>query len=125
MPLIFLDQYIGSTALNLKMRDIWLHPMPHFIGSGVLESISGASVQHMNKGGKTFTPECFGKACFIQHCSNVLTKHSISPLSNSILLGPIPSGVLPQNTTFLSKFEECIRHILPSLVIPQDFDFSL
>src|SRR5947209_20556566 len=69
----------------------------------------------MDKGGKTFTPECFGKACFIQHCSNALTKHSISPLSNSILLGPVPSGVLPQNTAFLSKFEECIRQYSPPL----------
>src|SRR5437660_328520 len=125
MPLIFLDQYIGSTAPNSKMRDIWLHSMPHLIGGGVLESISGASVQYMDKEGKTFTPECFGKTCFIQHCSNALTKHSISSLSNSILLGPISGGMLPQNSTFLGKFEESLAHIFPSFVIPQDLDFPL
>src|SRR5437660_1649164 len=125
MPLVLLDQYIGSTAPNLKVGDIWFHPMPHLIRSGVLESISGASVQHMDKGGKTFTPECFGKTCFIQHCSNVLTKHSISPLSNSILLGSIPGSMLPQNSAFLGKFEESLAHIFPSFVIPQDLDFPL
>jgi len=82
MPLIFLDQYIGSTAPNSKMKDIWLHPMSHLIGSRVLESISGTSVQHMNKRGKTFTSECFGKVCFIQHCGNALIKHPIVGISS-------------------------------------------
>jgi len=46
-------------------------------------------------------------------------------LCNSILLGSISDSMLAKNATLGGKIDEGIAHILPSLVITQDLDFSL
>ena len=46
-------------------------------------------------------------------------------LCHSILLRSIADSMLAQDTTLGGEIEEGIAHILPSLVIVQDLDFSL
>ena len=46
-------------------------------------------------------------------------------LCHSILLRAIPDSMLVQDTALGGEIDEGIAHILPSLVIAQDLDFSL
>jgi hypothetical protein len=55
----------------------------------------------------------------------MLRQHPISSLSDPILLRTSSDSVLSLYATLSGKVQEGIAHVLSSLVIPQDLDFSL
>jgi hypothetical protein len=123
--LVLLYVHIGSAPPHSKVGDVRLSPMPQFIRSSASDSLSRASVPHMDKGSKTFTPERLGKPRLVQHGGQTLRQHPISSFSDPILLRTSPDSVLSLNATLSGKVKESIAHVLSSLVIPQDLDFSL
>jgi hypothetical protein len=123
--LVLLHMHIGSASPHWKVGDVRLSPMPQFIRSSASDSLSRASVPHMDECCKTFTPERLRQPRLVQHSGQMLRQHPISSLSDPILLRTSPDSVLSLNATLSGKVKESIAHVLSSLVIPQDLDLSL
>jgi hypothetical protein len=89
--------HISSTAPDAKMADIRFLLVPEFIRSSALDARSRATIAHMHKGAKSFTPELTRETRLIEHGSHPFRKNAVRSLCNSILLRTIANGVLALN----------------------------
>lgn len=60
-----------------------------------------------------------------KHGSGMISNSPVGSLCNSILLGAVPGAVASDNATLISELDESSRHVFPSLVILEGFDFRI
>jgi hypothetical protein len=121
-PLVLLDVDIGSATPDPESRHIWLDTIEGLIGGLVGNSRGGSPVPDMHKGTESLSPEAGRETSLIEHGDDGLLNGPVGTLCNSILLRPVPGGVLPVDPILGTEVKKLVGHVLPTLVSPESLD---